>query len=137
MPRFVGPYNEPGRKTDYYMPPENRALDDRDYSFLEHVREIREDRPTPATRDAFRESLEHALRGERHPTDVSCLRGRLHRAVVELANDVRAAYAQADEPSRLKMRIAAIEKTLAALKGYNVVRETRDGRAVWRLRLPR
>ena len=70
MPRFPGAYREPGRKTDYYMPPYAQGLDD--YSFLEDVcTEQREERHRPPGKDAFRESLEHALRGDRHPTHVS------------------------------------------------------------------
>jgi hypothetical protein len=136
MPRFPGPYREPGRKTDYYMPPYAQGLDD--YSFLEHVcTEKREERHRPLGKDAFRESLEHALRGDRHPTQVSCLRGRLRKAVIELATDIHAASAERDEASRLQMRVAAIERILGVLHGYNVIPESQDGQIVWRLRLPR
>jgi hypothetical protein len=136
MPRFPGPYREPGRKTDYYMPGYAQGLSD--YSFLEHVcTEKREERHIPLGKDAFRESLEHALSGDRHPTQVSCLRGRLRKAIIGLATDIHASKAELDEAGRLQMRVSAIEKILCVLEGYNVVPETQEGQIVWRLRLPR
>ena len=135
MPRFVGPYNEPDRRTDYYMPHHNVALDD--YSFLKHVcDEKRAERHRPSGTDAYREGFEYALRGERHP-QVSCLRGRLRQAVIQLATDIRAADAQREKEDRLQMRIAAMEEMLSVLRGYKVVSEQREGRTVWCRRLAR
>src|SRR5438128_1217571 len=136
MPRWTGPYNEPSRKSDYYMPRDNVALDD--YSFLEHVcDEKRGERHRPAGSDAYRESFEYALRGERHPTQVSCLRGSLRKAVIQLAVDIRAADAQREKEDRLQLRITAMKKLLSVLQGYKVVSETREGRTVWCRRVAR
>jgi hypothetical protein len=136
MPRFPGPYNEPGRKSDYYMPRNNVALDD--YSFLKYVcRDKREERYRPAGKDPFQESLEHALRGVRHSTQVSSLRGTLRKAIIQLAIDIHASDAQREKEDRLQMRIAALEKMLGVLQGYKVVSEQREGRTVWCRRLER
>src|SRR5260370_6336406 len=129
MPRWSGPYNEPGRKTALYMRRYNAALED--YSFLDHVcREKREERYRPTGKDPFQDSLEHALRGVRHRTQVSCLRGSLRKAVIQLATDIHAADAEREKEDRLQMRIAAMKKMLGALKGYKVVSEQREVRTV-------
>ena len=136
MPRFPGPHNEPGRKSDYYMPRYNAALDD--YSFLEYVcDEKRSETHRPLGTDAYRESFQYALRGERHPTQVSSLRGALRAAVIQLAADIRAADAQPQKVDSLQMRVAAMEKMLSTLKGYKVVSEQREGKTVWCRRLAR
>lgn len=130
MQHFPGPHSKRDRKTDDYMPRYNAALED--YSFLNHVcEEKREERYRPAGKDPFQESLEHALRGVRHSTQVSCLRGSLRKAVIQLATEIHVADAQREKEDRLKMRISAIEKMIDVLRGYKVVSEQRDGQTVW------
>jgi hypothetical protein len=136
MPRFPGPHNEPGRKTDYYMPRHNAALGN--YSFLKHVcDEKRSETHRPTGQDAYRESFQYALRGERHHTQVSSLRGTLRTAVIQLATDIRVADAQPEKVDRLQMRVAAMEKMLSTLQGYRVVSEQRERRTVWCRRVAR
>jgi hypothetical protein len=130
MPRFPGPHNEPGRKTDYYMPRDNAALDD--YTFLEHVDKKRAGpKAKTSAVNAYQESFKYALRGERHPTQISCLRGTLRKAVIQLAADIRDSDAQPELAQRQQTRIKALEKMLDILQGYRVVSEERDGQTVW------
>jgi hypothetical protein len=54
-----------------------------------------------------------------------------------LATDIQSANAQPEKANHLQMRVAAIERILGVLRGYDVVSESPQGQMVWRLRLPR
>jgi hypothetical protein len=133
MPDWPGPYRESKRKTDQYMPAEAR-LDDHTFLVCAY-HEPEEEWYIPSGENAFKESLDCALRGIHHLNQTSCLRGTLRKAVIQLAEDIRVSDAQPDEAERVRTRIAALEQFLAFLDGYRVVPEQSGGQIVWRRKL--
>ena len=84
---------------------------------------------------ALMASFKSALGGVQYTNQISCLRGRLRKGIIKLAQDMAAADNIEISPrTRDEMRLEALEDFSKLLVGHEIVAEVRAGQKLWRLR---